>query len=79
MVLFDQFFEKISPLKSASKLGVVLIQLAPSFTIKEFRTTNFQEYDQVRKPNLMRSVTQAWAVKRNIKEAINELKTYFFL
>ena len=35
----DEFLEKISPLKSANKLGVVLIQLPPSFTVKEFQNT----------------------------------------
>ena len=39
MALLDEFLEKISPLKSASKLGAVLIQLPPSFTVKEFRNT----------------------------------------
>jgi len=39
MALFDEFLEKISPLKSANKLGAVLIQLPPSFTVKEFQNT----------------------------------------
>ena len=39
MALLDEFFEKISPLKSAHKLGAVLIQLPPSFTVKEFQNT----------------------------------------
>jgi uncharacterized protein YecE (DUF72 family) len=39
MALFDEFLDKISPLKSASKLGAVLIQLPPSFTVKEFKNT----------------------------------------
>ena len=39
MALLDEFLEKISPLKSANKLGAVLIQLPPSFTVKEFRNT----------------------------------------
>ena len=39
MGLFDGFLEKISPLKSANKLGAVLIQLPPSFTVKEFQNT----------------------------------------
>ena len=39
MALLDEFLDKISPLKSANKLGAVLIQLPPSFTVKEFRNT----------------------------------------
>jgi len=39
MALLDEFLEKISPLKSANKLGAVLIQLPPSFTVKEFKNT----------------------------------------
>jgi uncharacterized protein YecE (DUF72 family) len=39
MALFDEFLEKISPVKSANKLGAVLIQLPPSFTVKEFQNT----------------------------------------
>ena len=39
MALLDEFLEKISPLKSANKLGAVLIQLPPSFTVKEFQST----------------------------------------
>jgi len=39
MALFEEFLEKISPLKSANKLGAVLIQLPPSFTVKEFQNT----------------------------------------
>jgi uncharacterized protein YecE (DUF72 family) len=39
MALLDEFLEKISPLKSANKLGAVLIQLPPSFTVKEFQNT----------------------------------------
>lgn len=35
----DEFLEKISPLKTANKLGAVLIQLPPSFTVDEFRNT----------------------------------------
>jgi uncharacterized protein YecE (DUF72 family) len=36
---FDEFLEKISPLKTAKKLGAILIQLPPSFTVKEFQNT----------------------------------------
>jgi uncharacterized protein YecE (DUF72 family) len=39
MGLLDEFLEKISPLKSANKLGAVPIQLPPSFTVKEFQNT----------------------------------------
>jgi len=39
MALLDEFLEKISHLKSANKLGAVLIQLPPSFTVKEFQNT----------------------------------------
>jgi uncharacterized protein YecE (DUF72 family) len=34
---FESFLEKISPLKSANKLGAILIQLPPSFTVNEYR------------------------------------------
>jgi uncharacterized protein YecE (DUF72 family) len=39
VILLDEFLDKISPLKSANKLGALLIQLPPSFTVKEFRNT----------------------------------------
>jgi len=39
MALLDEFLEKTSPLKSTNKLGAVIIQLPPSFTVKEFRNT----------------------------------------
>ena len=35
----EEFLEKISPLKIANKLGAVLIQLPPSFTVREFKNT----------------------------------------
>ncbi|HXV87992.1 MAG TPA: DUF72 domain-containing protein [Nitrososphaeraceae archaeon] len=35
----QEFLDKISPLKSSNKLGAVIIQLPPSFTVKEFRNT----------------------------------------
>ncbi len=35
----QEFLDKISPLKSSNKLGAVLVQLPPSFTVKEFRNT----------------------------------------
>ena len=37
--LFEEFLDKISPLKIANKLGAILIQLPPSFTVKEFKNT----------------------------------------
>jgi uncharacterized protein YecE (DUF72 family) len=33
----EAFLEKISPLKSTNKLGAILIQLPPSFTVSEFK------------------------------------------
>ncbi len=35
----EEFLAKISPLKTSDKLGALLIQLPPSFTVKEFRNT----------------------------------------
>ena len=35
----EEFLDKISPVKNADKLGAVLIQLPPSFTVKEFSNT----------------------------------------
>ena len=37
MTSFEEFLDKISPLKTANKLGVVLFQLPPSFTVGEFK------------------------------------------
>ena len=37
MTDFDEFLDKISPLKNANKLGAVLIQLPPSFTVNDFK------------------------------------------
>jgi len=39
MTSLEEFLDKISPLKLGNKLGTVLIQLPPSFTVKEFRHT----------------------------------------
>ena len=39
MALLDEFLDKISPLRVSNKLGAVLLQLPPSFTVKEFRNT----------------------------------------
>jgi len=38
----EEFLEKISPLRITNKLGAVIIQLPPSFTVKEFR--NIEEF-----------------------------------
>jgi uncharacterized protein YecE (DUF72 family) len=35
----EEFLAKISPLKTSDKLGALLIQLPPSFTVKEFINT----------------------------------------
>ncbi len=35
----NEFLYKISPLKNSNKLGAVLIQLPPSFSVKQFRNT----------------------------------------
>jgi uncharacterized protein YecE (DUF72 family) len=35
--VFEEFLEKISPLKRANKLGAVLLQLPPSFSVDEFK------------------------------------------
>lgn len=35
----EEFLEKISPLKLANKLGAILIQLPPSFSVDEFKNT----------------------------------------
>jgi uncharacterized protein YecE (DUF72 family) len=39
MASLEEFLDKISPLKPANKLGAVLVQLPPSFTVREFRNT----------------------------------------
>lgn len=39
MDTFNEFLAKIEPLKKANKLGAVLIQLPPSFSVKQFRQT----------------------------------------
>ena len=40
----DEFLDKISPLRMAKKLGAILIQLPPSFTVTDFKNTeNFLE------------------------------------
>ncbi|MGA9152326.1 MAG: DUF72 domain-containing protein [Candidatus Nitrosopolaris sp.] len=37
MTSFGEFLDKISPLKTAHKLGAILFQLPPSFTVDDFR------------------------------------------
>jgi uncharacterized protein YecE (DUF72 family) len=34
---FEEFLDKISPLKTANKLGAILFQLPPSFTVNDFK------------------------------------------
>ena len=34
---FEEFLDKISPLKTAKKLGAILFQLPPSFTVNDFK------------------------------------------
>lgn len=38
----EEFLEKISPLKTVNKLGALIIQLPPSFTVREFK--NIEEF-----------------------------------
>jgi uncharacterized protein YecE (DUF72 family) len=37
IMYFEQFLDKISPLRTARKLGAILFQLPPSFTVNDFR------------------------------------------
>ena len=37
MTSFEEFLDKISPLKRANKLGAILFQLPPSFTVNDFK------------------------------------------
>jgi uncharacterized protein YecE (DUF72 family) len=37
MADFEEFLDKISPLKNSYKLGAILIQLPPSFTVNDFK------------------------------------------
>jgi uncharacterized protein YecE (DUF72 family) len=36
-MLFEEFLDKISPLRTAKKLGAILFQLPPSFTVNDFK------------------------------------------
>jgi uncharacterized protein YecE (DUF72 family) len=72
------FIDKISPLKNANKLGAIIVQLPPSFTIKEFR--KLEEFLYVIKNN---SVTKSYnyAIEFNdsswdIKGVLNILQHY---
>jgi uncharacterized protein YecE (DUF72 family) len=38
MTSFEEFLDKISPLKTANKLGGTLFQLPPSFTVSDFKS-----------------------------------------
>ena len=38
MTSFEEFLDKISPLKTAKKLGAILFQLPPSFTVGDFKS-----------------------------------------
>ena len=40
--ILEEFLAKISPLKSTDKLGAIIIQLPPSFTVKDFK--NIEEF-----------------------------------
>ena len=35
---FEEFLDKISPLRTAKKLGAVLFQIPPSFTVNDFKS-----------------------------------------
>lgn len=37
MTSFEEFLDKISPLKTSKKLGAILFQLPPSFTVSDFK------------------------------------------
>jgi len=36
-MFFEEFLDKISPLRTAKKLGAILFQLPPSFTVNDFK------------------------------------------
>jgi uncharacterized protein YecE (DUF72 family) len=36
---FEEFLDKISPLRTSKKLGAILFQLPPSFTVNDFKNT----------------------------------------
>jgi uncharacterized protein YecE (DUF72 family) len=35
---FEDFLDKISPFRTANKLGAILFQLPPSFTVNDFKS-----------------------------------------
>jgi uncharacterized protein YecE (DUF72 family) len=37
--LYQEFLERIAPLKNASKLGAILFQMSPNFTVNDFKNT----------------------------------------
>ena len=37
MISFEEFLDKISPLRNSRKLGAILFQLPPSFTVNDFK------------------------------------------
>ena len=37
MISFEEFLDKISPLRNSGKLGAILFQLPPSFTVNDFK------------------------------------------
>ena len=39
ITFFEEFLDKISPLRTAKKLGAILFQLPPSFTVNDFKST----------------------------------------
>src|SRR5215471_2471506 len=43
-MLFEEFLDKISPLRTAKKLGAILFQLPPSFTVKNIPTADGYDY-----------------------------------
>jgi len=55
---FLEFLDKISPLNNTNKLGTIIIQLPPSFTIKEFAKTErfldrlYEESEKTKNNNL---------------------------
>jgi uncharacterized protein YecE (DUF72 family) len=37
IIFFEEFLDKISPLRTAKKLGAILFHLPPSFTVNDFK------------------------------------------
>jgi hypothetical protein len=55
MTSFEEFLDKISPLRTANKLGAVLFQLPPSFTVSDFK--NILNNFSIDYPLLMAMIT----------------------